>query len=332
MSEAHDDGESASLTSVSGVGDDRTCARRSPPRGRSTRTSTSSSSPSSARSPCSPGWSSSSRSTSSSGRTTSSRRTRGCSRSSACRSRSLVGLLVKYRHAPTNLDESLLDSLSGDVTKIDWRTLPVNVVMAWASLFSGAVLGPEGGIGGIASKIAALYGEKVGDPGRAPLAARLLDARLGLQRARRQPAVHGRPRHGAHRGPGGEDPEPAGEPDRRLDRLPHLLRGGSSGLENYLHLSPDAGLRADRRRAGGALRAARAGARARRRRAVPGVGRGLRPVRGPRGRAGARSPGSSSASSASSRRSCCSRARRRSRRSSRTRRPTGRRSSWRWPS
>ncbi|HEX5147559.1 MAG TPA: chloride channel protein, partial [Candidatus Limnocylindrales bacterium] len=76
----------------------------------------------------------------------------------------LVGLLVKYRHAPTTLDESLLDSLAGDVTKIDWRTLPVNVVMAWASLFSGAVLGPEGGIGGIASKIAILYSEKVGIP------------------------------------------------------------------------------------------------------------------------------------------------------------------------
>ncbi len=76
----------------------------------------------------------------------------------------LVGLLVKYRHAPTTLDDSLLDSLAGDVTKIDWRGLPTNVVMAWASLFSGAVLGPEGGIGGIASKIAVLYGEKVRIP------------------------------------------------------------------------------------------------------------------------------------------------------------------------
>jgi H+/Cl- antiporter ClcA len=76
----------------------------------------------------------------------------------------LVGLLVKYRHAPTNLDESLMDSLSGDVTRIDWRGLPVNIVMAWASLLSGAVLGPEGGIGGIASKLATLYAEKVGIP------------------------------------------------------------------------------------------------------------------------------------------------------------------------
>jgi H+/Cl- antiporter ClcA len=76
----------------------------------------------------------------------------------------LAGLLVKHRNAPTTLNESFLDSLSGDVTRIDWRTLPVTVLMAWASLFSGAVLGPEGGIGGIASKIAALYAEKVGVP------------------------------------------------------------------------------------------------------------------------------------------------------------------------
>ena len=105
-----------------------------------------------------------------------------------------VGLLVKYRHAPTNLDESMLDSLGGDVSRIAWRTLPLNVVMAWVSLFSGAVLGPEGGIGGIASKLAALYNEKVANPGGAPPAARVLDPRVGLQRPHRQPAVHGRPR------------------------------------------------------------------------------------------------------------------------------------------
>jgi hypothetical protein len=36
--------------------------------------------------------------------------------------------------------------------------------MASVSLFSGAVLGPEGGIGGIASKIAAFYGERAAIP------------------------------------------------------------------------------------------------------------------------------------------------------------------------
>ena len=76
----------------------------------------------------------------------------------------VVGLLVKYRHAPTNLDESMLDSLSGDVSKIEWRRLPINILAAWVSLFSGAVIGPEGGIGGISAKIGALYNEKVGIP------------------------------------------------------------------------------------------------------------------------------------------------------------------------
>lgn len=76
----------------------------------------------------------------------------------------LVGLLIKHRQAPTNLDDSMLDTLNEDVSTIDWRGLPVNVVMAWASLLSGAVLGPEGGIGGIASKMAAFYGERVAIP------------------------------------------------------------------------------------------------------------------------------------------------------------------------
>jgi H+/Cl- antiporter ClcA len=76
----------------------------------------------------------------------------------------VVGLLVKYRHAPTNLDESLMDSLAGDPARIDWRTLPVNVLMAWTSLLSGAVLGPEGGIGGIASKVSMLYADKLKVP------------------------------------------------------------------------------------------------------------------------------------------------------------------------
>lgn len=79
----------------------------------------------------------------------------------------VVGLLVKYRNAPTNLDESLMDSLAGDPDRIDWRTLPTNVAMAWASLLSGAVLGPEGGIGGIASKVALFYSDKLRVPAEA---------------------------------------------------------------------------------------------------------------------------------------------------------------------
>jgi H+/Cl- antiporter ClcA len=69
----------------------------------------------------------------------------------------LVGLLVKYAHAPSNLDGSILDSLTGDVMHLRWRDLPATVATSMASLFSGAVLGPEGAIGNIASKIAAMY-------------------------------------------------------------------------------------------------------------------------------------------------------------------------------
>ena len=69
----------------------------------------------------------------------------------------LVGLLVKYAKAPSNLDGSMLDSMTGDVSHLDWRDLPATVATSLASLFSGAVLGPEGAIGNIASKLAALY-------------------------------------------------------------------------------------------------------------------------------------------------------------------------------
>ena len=69
----------------------------------------------------------------------------------------LVGLLVKYGKAPSNLDGSMLDSLTGDVSHLRWKNLPVTVAQSLASLFSGAVLGPEGAIGNIASKIAAMY-------------------------------------------------------------------------------------------------------------------------------------------------------------------------------
>jgi H+/Cl- antiporter ClcA len=68
-----------------------------------------------------------------------------------------VGLLVKYAKAPSNLDGSILDSLTGDVANLKWKDLPATVATSLASLFSGAVLGPEGAIGNIASKIAALY-------------------------------------------------------------------------------------------------------------------------------------------------------------------------------
>jgi H+/Cl- antiporter ClcA len=150
----------------------------------------------------------------------------------------LVGLLVKYFRAPTNLDGSFLDSLSGDVTKIDWRRLPIAIVMPLASLFSGAVVGPEGGIGGIASRLAAMYGEKVGIP--AQQRPQLVFSTLAA-------AYNGLIANPLFTGVLGS--ELIKDPEARTKTLPANLIGGSigylifisvglSGLDNYLHLSP----------------------------------------------------------------------------------------------
>jgi H+/Cl- antiporter ClcA len=150
----------------------------------------------------------------------------------------VVGLLVKYRHAPTNLDGSMLDSLGGDVSKIDWRRLPIAIVMPLASLLSGAVLGPEGGIGGIASKLAAMYNEKVGIP---------QEHRSQLVFSTLAAAYNGLIANPLFTGVLGSELIP--DPDARARTLPANLIGGTigyliffafglSGLENYLHLSP----------------------------------------------------------------------------------------------
>lgn len=151
----------------------------------------------------------------------------------------VVGLLVKLRRAPTSLDESLLDSLSGDTSHVRWRELPVNILTAWASLFSGAVLGPEGGIGGIGAKIAAFYGEKVGLP--AEVRGQLVFSTIAS-------AYNGLLANPLFAGILGT--EVIKDPALKARTLPANLIGGaigflvftaigSSGLQNYLHLSPD---------------------------------------------------------------------------------------------
>lgn len=77
----------------------------------------------------------------------------------------LVGLLVKYAKAPTNLEGgSFVDSLTGDPTQLTWKDLPVLIAQSLASLLSGAVLGPEGAVGHIACKLAAMYCDLVKVP------------------------------------------------------------------------------------------------------------------------------------------------------------------------
>lgn len=75
-----------------------------------------------------------------------------------------VGLLNRYLSAPNNVDGSAMDSLFADPGGIDWRRLPVTIVTPLVSLFSGAVLGPEGGIGGIAAQVGAAYSAGVKIP------------------------------------------------------------------------------------------------------------------------------------------------------------------------
>jgi H+/Cl- antiporter ClcA len=150
----------------------------------------------------------------------------------------LVGLLIKYRQAPTTLDESMLDTLNGDPGRIEWRRLPVNVVMAWVSLWSGAVVGPEGGIGGIASKMAAFYGEKVALP--AEQRSRLVFSALAS-------AYNGLVANPLFTGVLGT--ELMKDASARARNLPANLIGGaigfviftsigSTGLEDYLGLAP----------------------------------------------------------------------------------------------
>jgi H+/Cl- antiporter ClcA len=150
----------------------------------------------------------------------------------------VVGLLVKYFKAPSNLDGSILDSLTGNPTHLVWKNLPVTVVQSLVSLFSGAVLGPEGAIGQISSKLAALYC----DAFRIPTADRpklvftgVASAYNGLLESPVFTAVLGT--------------EVSADKTAWLATLPATLIGGaigyaifllvgSSGFANFLHLPP----------------------------------------------------------------------------------------------
>jgi H+/Cl- antiporter ClcA len=115
-----------------------------------------------------------------------------------------VGLAVRYLQAPTSMEGSLLDELTGDPTKIRWRQLPATVLQSLVSLLSGAVVGPEGALGRFAGQIAEWYSEQVRLPaamrGRLVFAAAasayngllanpLFTAVLGADVARSSPSV-----------------------------------------------------------------------------------------------------------------------------------------------
>ena len=150
----------------------------------------------------------------------------------------LVGLLVKYAKAPSNLDGSMLDSLTGDVMALKWKDLPATVATSLASLFSGAVLGPEGAIGNIAGKVAAMYCDLFQIPAdRRPklIFASVASGYNGLLENPVFTAVLGT--------------EIAGTKEQGLSTLPAALIGGGvgygvflllheAGFANFLHLPP----------------------------------------------------------------------------------------------
>ena len=218
----------------------------------------------------------------------------------------VVGLLVKYRHAPTNLDGSMLDSLAGDVSKIDWRRLPIAIVMPLVSLFSGAVIGPEGGIGGIASRLAAMYNEKVGIP---------VEHRAQLVFSTLASAYNGLIANPLFTGVLGSELIP--DPEARNRTLPANLIGGSIGYLIFISFglsgprelpAPVADAAAPPRSTSSLVVLVRV-CSAWSSRSIAGAlfrvsAARLRSVQGPRGRAGAGRPGSSSASSGWSPRSC----------------------------
>jgi len=155
----------------------------------------------------------------------------------------LTGLLVKYANAPTARDETLLDTLSGDAAHIEPRRLPANMLVAWTSLFSGAVVGPEGGIGGIGSKLAAFYADRVGLP--ASERSRLVYATLAA-------AYNGLIASPVFTGVLAVELEP--DPVKRSRNLPANLIGGAigflvfhllgvEGFRNYFAITTDQSLR-----------------------------------------------------------------------------------------
>jgi H+/Cl- antiporter ClcA len=110
--------------------------------------------------------------------------------------------------------------------------------MAWASLLSGAALGPEGGIGGIASKIAVLYGDKAGIP---------VEHRSRLVFSTLASAYNGLVANPLFTGVLGT--ELIADAEKRSRNLPANLIGGSigylvflavgsTGLQDYLDLPP----------------------------------------------------------------------------------------------
>ena len=73
----------------------------------------------------------------------------------------LVGLCLKYLHAPDVITGSLADSMQGEGSHSDYRTFPGTLLTSFFSLFSGASIGPEGSIAFLVKEISAYIREKL---------------------------------------------------------------------------------------------------------------------------------------------------------------------------
>ena len=73
----------------------------------------------------------------------------------------LVGLCLKYLHAPDVITGSLVDSMQGEGSHSDYRTFPGTLLTSFFSLFSGASIGPEGSIAFLVKEISAYVREKL---------------------------------------------------------------------------------------------------------------------------------------------------------------------------
>jgi H+/Cl- antiporter ClcA len=72
----------------------------------------------------------------------------------------LVGLCIKYLHAPTVISGGLSESMSGE-EEVDYKVFPGTLLSSFLSLLSGASVGPEGPLGFLVRQIAAWFEEKM---------------------------------------------------------------------------------------------------------------------------------------------------------------------------
>jgi H+/Cl- antiporter ClcA len=73
----------------------------------------------------------------------------------------LVGLCLKYLHAPDVITGGLVESMQGEGSHGDYRTFPGTLLTSFFSLFSGASVGPEGSIAFLVKEISAYIREKL---------------------------------------------------------------------------------------------------------------------------------------------------------------------------